>query len=180
MASRSNTSPLCPDGRLSSPASRRHGRMVVNLENYIPYYLVSVNNALSRGASRQYLARFGVGIVEWRVISMLAIEPDIPAARVCEVVALDKAATSRALQRLNKLGYTQFEARERDPRAKTWRLSEAGLGLHDQLLTAALAREQRLIQDIEPEKLEVFLEVIRAMHHNLDVHFEDRAAVADD
>ena len=93
---------LCPEGRLSRSTKPNGDREVVHLENYIPYLLSSTNNALSSGASLHYLAHFGLGIVEWRVISMLAIEPHIMASRICEVVALDKAATSRALRRLHE------------------------------------------------------------------------------
>lgn len=158
----------CPDGRRSKPTRKRHGRDVVDITTYIPYFLTSVNNALSRGASQLYLERFGVGIVEWRVVSMLANEPRIPASRACEVIALDKGATSRALTRLLEQGYLEFEASEGDPRKKIWWLNEKGYRLHDDILALALERERQLIRDIDPDELEVFLEVMRRMRRNVD------------
>ncbi len=159
---------LCPERRISRPTKPFGGREIVDLSTYIPYFLVAINNALSRGASRLYLDLFGVGIVEWRIISMLAIEPRIPASRICEVVSLDKSGTSRALQRLLSLGYLTFAASKSDPRRKIWWLNARGFGLHDKILELALEREKELIEGIDPNDLEVFLRVVRLMRKNVD------------
>lgn len=164
----------CPAGRISSSTMTIDGRPVLDLSSYIPYFLASVNNALSRGASQTYLATFGVGIVEWRVVSMLAIEPGIAAARICEIIALDKAATSRALSRLRELGYLEFETPGSDTRRKAWWLNARGYELHDRILALALERERGLIEGVDPEDLEAFLRVMRRMRRNVD-----RIAVAD-
>ena len=75
----------CPGARLSQPTLvTPHGRRVIDIDNYIPYFLAAVNNALSRGASSRYLTDFGVGVTEWRVLSWLATEPGIPASRICD------------------------------------------------------------------------------------------------
>lgn len=166
--------PPCPDGRKSRSTRDREGRAVVDITTYIPYFLTSVNNALSRGASQLYRDTFGVGIVEWRVVSMLANEPRIPASRACEVIALDKGATSRALTRLHDLGYLEFEAQEGDPRKKIWWLNEKGYKLHDDILALALERERQLIRDIDPDDLEAFLKVMRLMRRNVERLRSDR------
>lgn len=159
----------CPAGRLSDPTRIAGGRRVVDMASYIPYFLTSVNNALSRGASQLYLDTFGIGIVEWRAVSTLAIEPRIPASRICELVALDKAATSRALARLHALGYLGFAICDPDPRKKLWWLNDAGYQLHDQVLAVALERERRLIAGVDPEDLEAFLRVMRIMRRNVEL-----------
>jgi DNA-binding MarR family transcriptional regulator len=168
MARTSKTPKACPDGRRSSPTRENEGRAVVDPASYIPYFFAAINNALSRGASRVYLQTFNIGIAEWRVISMLAIEPRIPAQRICEVISLDKAATSRSLSRLLDMGYLDFKASDRDSRRKIWWLNVPGYSLHDKILSIALERERQLIQDVEPGELEVFLKVMRLMRENVD------------
>ena len=165
---RAAAGPVCPDGRLSAPTTERNGRPVIDVTAYVPYFLASVTNALSRGASQIYLERFGIGIVEWRAIATLASEPRIPASRICELVALDKGATSRALARLHDLGCLAFEAPEQDPRRKVWWLNDEGYRLHERVLAVALERERRLIEGVDPEDLEAFLRVMRIMRRNVD------------
>jgi len=159
---------LCPEGRLSVSTKEFQGRRIIDISTYTPYFLSAVNNALSRGASKRYLKMFGIGIVEWRAVSMLAIEPDIPASRICDVVYLDKSGTSRALKRLLELGYVSFDALTPDKRRKVWRLNETGYDLHDRILIEALKREQILIEGVDPADLEIFLKVIRQMRKNVE------------
>lgn len=161
-------SKLCPEARISKSFKNNNGREVVDINSYIPYLLVAVNNTLSRGASHYYLEHFDIGIVEWRVISMLAIEPDIPASRICSVISLDKAATSRALSQLLNKGYLMFEAAPSDVRRKTWRLNEKGYKLHDKILKIALIREAKLTKGSDPEDLEAYLRVMRIMLKNVN------------
>ena len=80
------------------PLIERDGHRVLDLDNYIPFLLSAIGNKWSRSSSGLYLKEFGVGVTEWRIIAMLAIEPRITAYRICQVIGLDKAATSRALK----------------------------------------------------------------------------------
>lgn len=157
----------CPQDRISRSTTTRDGVEILDITNYTPFFLSSINNALSRGASNLYRQRFGIGISEWRTVSMLAIEPDITAARICEVVNLDKAAASRALATLDELGYLDSEVSETDPRKKRWRLNRKGYDLHEQIIRIALAREETLIEGADPEDLEATIRVMRLMLENL-------------
>ena len=51
----------------------------LDLENYVPAFLTWIANKLSSSASLIYRRRFGVGIVEWRIMALLAVEPWITA-----------------------------------------------------------------------------------------------------
>lgn len=158
----------CPDDRISKSTKTVEGHQVVEISTYIPYLLSSVTNAMSRGASQLYLERFNIGIVEWRVMSMLAIEPRIKAARICEVVHIDKGATSRSLVRLRDAGYLEFDVPGADGRKKIWWLNKAGMAMHDDILTVALERERQLISQVDPNDLEAFLRVMRQMRANVE------------
>lgn len=156
----------CPEDRISVSARRDNARLVLDLDGYIPFFLFSVNNALSRGASRRYLVDFGVGIVEWRVASTLAVAPGSTARRICDLISLDKAAASRSLHVLGDRGLAESAPGPGDPRRCSWQLTEAGFALHDRIIDIALERERRLIDGIDPEDLEAFLRVMRLMRAN--------------
>ena len=144
------------------------GRRVIDIDSYAPFFLAAVNNALSRGASQLYRREFGVGIVSWRVLSMLAIEPGVTAVRICDVIHLDKSATSRALKDLHKNGYLKFIASSTDPRIRRWWLNEDGYRLHDNILEIALKREKVLLDGVSAEDRQVFLKVMKTMRDNLE------------
>ena len=155
--------------RLTSSVKTVGGRDVINVQNYVPYFFAAINNALSQGASKRYLDAFGIGIVEWRIMSMLAIEPLISATRICEVVALDKSSTSRGLKSLDGKALLDTDDSGGDTRRKIWRLNTAGEALHDKIITVALERERRLLAGIDGADLEIALRVMRQMCQNVEV-----------
>lgn len=159
-------SDAAPEARLTLPTLSRGRRQVINIDGYVPYFLNAINNPLTRGASQFYLREFGVGIVEWRIISMLAIEDRIPASRIVDVVQLDKSATSRGLRDLEEKGHVLYEANETDARRRIWWLSATGYALHDRILGVALQREKQLLRGIDAADLEITLRVMRRMNEN--------------
>ena len=165
----SRPEPACPEARRSQPTrSNAAGRQVIDIDTYAPYFLAAVNNALSRGASARYLSEFGVGITEWRVLSWIATEPDIPASRICEVIALDKGAVSRSVSKLETMGLLLTSPSATDPRRRTMSLNRRGYDLHDRIMAVALDREAILIDGVDPDDLEAFLRVMRAFRRNVD------------
>lgn len=144
------------------------GRLVLNPEYYVPYFLATVNTRLSRSSSQIYFEKFGIGIVDWRVLASLAVEPEISASRICQIIDLDKGAVSRALARLDELKLLDHTAgAERDLRRKIWSLNEAGYALHAAVLQVALDRERQLVQGVTEEDLRTFRNVMRTMYENL-------------
>lgn len=149
------------------PAAARGGP-VLDLGAYVPGLLTFLANKLSRGASALYRRHFGVGIVEWRVISMLAIEPWIPASRVCQVIGLDKGPVSRSLALLEKRGLVRTRADGTDARRRLAALTEAGDALHGRIIAVALERERRLLSCLSPAQRAELAALLNLLHDNLD------------
>ena len=84
----------------------RSGRaeQVLDLDRYVPALITFIANKLSRSATVVYQKRFGVNVTEWRIMSLLAIEPAISAARICSVIGFDKGPVSRTLAVMEKRG----------------------------------------------------------------------------
>lgn len=160
-AARTASAARPPSARLSA------GRLVLDFDEYTPALIGMIYNRLSSGASQLYRSRFGVGIAEWRVIGLLAAQPDLPASRISQITGMDKAAVSRALAQLAAGGHVEFEAQERDERRKTWRLSEKGLDLNENILALALEREAVLMSGISGEEIAAFNALARRMLANL-------------
>ena len=54
---------------------------LLDLDRYVPALITFIANKLSRSATVLYQKRFAVNVTEWRILALLAIEPEIPAAR---------------------------------------------------------------------------------------------------
>lgn len=114
----------------------------LNLSRYVPGLLTFLSNKLATGASHCYRKHFGIGVVEWRVLSMLAVENHITANRICQVIGLDKSAVSRSLQSLEAAGYVSGQVDTVDARRYTVSLTDNGQALHDRVLKGFGTRAQ--------------------------------------
>lgn len=135
---------------------------VLDLERYVPALLTFAANKLSWGATSLYQRLFGVGVTEWRIMSLLAIEPGINAARVVQVIGLDKAAVSRVLKTLEERGAVRIVPDDADGRRQRVALTPKGRRLHDRILPVALERARLLTDGLTEEERRVF---IRALNH---------------
>lgn len=136
----------------------------LNLTRYVPALLNFLSNKLAAGASQCYRKHFGVGVVEWRMLSMLAVESDITANRICQVIGLDKSAVSRSLQALEAAGHIGAEVDPKDGRRYTVSLTDSGKALHDRMLKVALERERRLLSGLTPDEVDTLVELLGRLH----------------
>ncbi len=70
----------------------------------MPAFITFIANKLSNSATAFHQRKFGVNVTEWRIMSLLAVEPGIPASRICHVIGYDKGPVSRTLAALQKRG----------------------------------------------------------------------------
>ena len=99
---------------------------MLDLDRYVPALITFIANKLSRSATVVYQRRFGVNVTEWRILSLLAIEPEISAARICHVIGFDKGPVSRACARLEEQGLLRRAADKSDARATLLTLTPSG------------------------------------------------------
>ena len=151
-------------------AAARSGRpsQVLDLDRYVPALITFIGNKLSRGATVLYQKRFGVNITEWRILSQLAIEPEISAARICQVIGFDKGPVSRTLAALQRRGLVAIKLHHEDGRTYAISLTAKGYAIHDQVVAVALERERRLLSCLSKTEREALIELLRRVHGNLD------------
>src|ERR1700681_2352438 len=87
---------------------------VLDLERYVPALITFIANKLSRSATVLYQKRFGVNVTEWRILVLLAIEPGIPASRICHVIGFDKGPVSRTLSIMRERGLVAIKTDPKD------------------------------------------------------------------
>jgi DNA-binding MarR family transcriptional regulator len=132
----------------------------LDLDRYVPAMLTFLANKLATGASLSYRKHFGIGVVEWRLIALLAVEDNITANRICQVIGLDKSAVSRSLQALETAGRISGKVDSKDARRYTVSLTAEGKALHDRVLKIALERERRLLSDFSPAEVDTLVDLL--------------------
>ncbi|WP_168226296.1 MarR family winged helix-turn-helix transcriptional regulator [Bradyrhizobium sp. SK17] len=140
---------------------------LLDLNRYVPAFITFIGNKLSNSATAFYQKNFGVNVTEWRIISQLAIEPGIPASRICQVIGFDKGPVSRNLSALQKRGLLTIRTAPDDGRTHSITLTARGRAIHDKVIVAALERERRLLSCLKKDEREVLIDLLRRLHENL-------------
>lgn len=140
---------------------------LLDLDRYVPAFITFIANKLSNNGTVFYQRNFGVNITEWRIMSLLAIEPGIPASRICNVIGFDKAPVSRNLAMLQKRGLVVIRTAPDDGRTHAISLTARGRVVHDKVFAAAIERERRLLSCLKKEEREVLIDMLRRLHENL-------------
>lgn len=151
-----------------SPYKIVKGRKVLNLESYCTYYFVVTANRLSRGASAIYRERFGVGVVEWRCMVMLALQDGVSAARISEVSGINKSMISRSLAKLKKLNYIEGFHASTKRKPQLLQFTSAGRALYEQMLEITLMRERKLRKGLSTTELKELFRLLRILFNNAD------------
>jgi DNA-binding MarR family transcriptional regulator len=141
--------------------------LTLDLDRYVPALITFIANKLSRTATVLYQKRFGVNVTEWRILSLLALEPDISAARICHVIGFDKGPVSRTLALLQTRGLVRIRPDRQDARTHSISLTPKGRATHDQVIVVALERERRLLSCLRKDEREVLINLLRRVHGNL-------------
>jgi DNA-binding MarR family transcriptional regulator len=139
----------------------------INLDRYVPAYLIWIANKLSRGASQNYLNLFGVGAEVWRCMVLLAIHGTVSAQQISQIIGMDKASVSRCFKQMSAKKLITLELEPTDGRIRLARLTVHGRDIHDQILGIALARERELLAVLSSSEQDTLLNLLKRMHENL-------------
>jgi len=150
------------------PAVAGETGLLLDLDRYVPAFITFIANKLSNSATVFYQKNFGINVTEWRIMSLLAIEPGIPASRICHVIGFDKGPVSRTLSLLQKRGLVTIRPAPDDGRTHSISLTAKGRATHDKVIVAALERERRLLSCLRKDEREVLIDLLRRVHGNLD------------
>ena len=122
--------------------------------------LMVLANLLRRGAILRYKRLAGLSSVEFGLVASLGRRSPMSVARLAEAVGMDKGQISRALAGLVSRRIVAKAANPRDSREVLVSLTRTGLAAHDAIVTGALERNQRLVEQMEKDEVAVLMKQI--------------------
>ena len=153
---------------MSKSDAQAPSRVLLDLEQFLPFRLSVLSNRVSANIARLYGERYGLAIPEWRVITILALYPGSSASEVSDHSAMDKVAVSRAVARLLERGFIGRDTHGDDRRRSGLSLSAAGFEVYETIAPLVLETERRLMSVLSEEE-EALMEklIVRLAEHGL-------------
>jgi DNA-binding MarR family transcriptional regulator len=124
----------------------------LDLAAFVPYQLSIASNAVSDRIARQYQARFGLKIPEWRLMAVLGQNAALTQRDLVAATLMDKVTVSRATTALVERGLIGRAPSESDGRSHLLALSEAGRSLYAEIAPVALAMESQILKGLSKDE----------------------------
>ena len=136
-------------------------------DRHASFLVVALANRLSASASRAYMRKFGVGVMEWRAMALLAANPGITANQIAQTSGVDKSAVSRAIHLLIQRGDVTAIEDHTDNRRALLTLTPSGVALHDRIIFASLERERLLLDGLNDKERSVLFSLLKRLNANM-------------
>jgi DNA-binding MarR family transcriptional regulator len=160
-----NTRTTAGQSRPGSGTSR--SLLLMDRNASVPFLLVAASNKIVASASQAYMRHYRLGIMEWRVMALLAADPGITAKDISLLSGVTAGSVSRAINILKRLGYLTVRSDATDNRRMFLKLNSAGMALHDRVIVSALAREALLLTGFSPAERKTLLTFLRRLLANI-------------
>ncbi|GMN03262.1 MarR family winged helix-turn-helix transcriptional regulator [Erythrobacter sp. MTPC3] len=136
------------------------------LAGFLPYQLSIASNAVSSLIAERYRKRFGLKVMEWRVMAVLGDGANAACTQqaLTRITLMDKVAVNRACKVLEERGLIQRVPNERDGRSHLLELTGDGRAIHAEVMPLALATERELFEGFAPDERAAFREFLGRMH----------------
>ncbi len=146
----------------------------LDLAAFVPYQLSIASNAVSDRIARQYQARFGLKIPEWRLMAVLGqsgldgtrtalTQRDLVAATI-----MDKVTVSRATAALVERGLIGRAPSESDGRSHLLTLTAAGRSLYAEIAPVALAMEGEILKGLSAKERALLSDLLARLRKAAD------------
>ena len=139
--------------------------------------IVLLANKLTSGASSVYRDAFGVGTIEWRVLSHVAAERWITPQRICRLGGLDKGGVSRSMKFLLDRGLIAVRGSASDARSVELSLTAKGTAMYERMARVADERERRLLQGLSRPEVRSLMDTLRRLNDQMPAVNDSRKRV---
>ncbi|MER8375097.1 MarR family transcriptional regulator [Mesorhizobium sp. M1396] len=136
---------------------------ILNLENFLPYRLYRLADAVSREFSRIYKDSHGLTRPEWRTLSGLGQHGTMTASALGEQSAMHKTKVSRAVAELERRRWLTRTPDEKDRRLEHLTLTRAGLAAYREMVPLAKAFERQLLSKLSAKERGAIIEGLAAL-----------------
>ena len=136
---------------------------LLSLEEFLPYRLNRLADAVSRDFSRLYRDRFGLTRPEWRLLATLGQYGTMTATAIGQHSAMHKTKVSRAVTALEERRWLRRTPDATDRRVEHLTLTKAGEDAYRELVPLAREFEQRILEQMRPAEKSAIISGLAAL-----------------
>ena len=140
----------------------------INIDRHATAQINMLANKLMLKSSAAYTQNFGIGMMEWRVISVLSSSPNSSLQSISDILGLDKAAVSRTVKKLEEKKYISIDGDETDKRVYVINLTPKGEQLYEVAADFAIEREKLLLENLSDDEKDQLFNILKILRNKVN------------
>ena len=132
----------------------------LDLYEHLPFQIGMLTNLIRQVTSDFYVQKSGLSAREWRVLAMLGCKGAMMPAQVATATGMDRATITRAVGKLEKLGYVFTGGDQTDRRRKVLYLTDKAVEICDEIRPIMEARGLELQQVLSKTELKYYYQIM--------------------
>lgn len=136
---------------------------IFDLNSYIPCQLAAVSHSIRRSLACVLEEQFDISLPEWKVLAIVAKNPNLSAVSVAGLAQIDTVAVSRAVTKLLDRNLILRELDTQDRRCSMLKLSSEGVELHNRITPFAAGLQTDLLKDLSDDEKRVLKKAIKSL-----------------
>ena len=147
----------------------------LQLLKFVPFRLNRLAAEVSTKLAEVYSDRFGIDIVEWRILITLAAHETCSAQFIVNCTRTHKSRISRGVSRMIGLKLVARSESKGDRRETLLRLTPKGKALHQKLVPVVLEQERKMMECLNENEFKAFTHAMDKLEHSLALthHLDD-------
>jgi DNA-binding MarR family transcriptional regulator len=141
--------------------------LILDRRTSITFFVIAIANKIVASASQSYMRHYRIGIMEWRVMALLAAESGITAKDITVLSGVTAGSVSRAIRSLRKRGHVRVKIDSTDNRRSLLVLTRSGRALHDRVILSSLQREKLLLSEFSRSEYRALLGYLKRLSANV-------------
>ncbi len=142
----------------------------LELTKFIPFRLNRLAAEVSNKLAEVYTDRFGIDIVEWRIlVTLAALKPkeSCSAQHIVQSTRTHKSRISRGVNRMIELNYVVRTESRHDRREAKLRLTAKGRSLHSKVAPVVLEQERHIVSCLNEQEMQAFTHALDKLEHSM-------------
>lgn len=141
----------------------------INIDRHATAQINMLANKLMLKSSTAYTQNFGIGMMEWRVISVLSSSVNSSLQSISDILGLDKAAVSRTVKKLEEKKFISVDGDENDKRVYVINLTKTGEQLYEIAADFAIVREKLLLEGLNEAEKDQLFNILKKLRNTVEL-----------